>query len=113
MTDPSSGGGEALPRTALGVPNFRLLWINQITFFFVANGLRFLFGWVAIDGLGQDAGSQGAVIFALGVPSIFLLLPAGVWADRLDRRKLLIGTQLALAVVMAVTAILMGGERAR
>lgn len=44
----------------------------------------------------------------LGVPGIFLLIPAGVWADRLDRRALLIGTQLGTTGVMVATAALIG-----
>lgn len=91
------------------VKAFRLLWLNQLTFFFVANALRFVFGWVVLDGLERDESTQGLVIFALGIPSLFLLLPAGVWADRLDRRRLLIGTQLTLALIMALTALALGG----
>jgi len=90
------------------VPAFRLLWSNQITFFLVANALRFVFGWVVLDGLNRDESTQGLVVFALGIPSLFLMLPAGVWADRVDRRRLLIATQTVLAVIMAITALAIG-----
>lgn len=92
----------------LSVPAFRLLWLNQITFFFAANALRFVYGWVALDGLNADESIQGLLVFALGVPSIFIVLPAGVWADRVNRRNLLIGTQLAMGVVMFGTALVLG-----
>lgn len=92
----------------LSIPAFRFLWLNQISFFFVSNALRFVYGWVALDGLQRDEQIQGLLVFALGIPSIFIVLPAGVWADRLDRRRLLGATQLALAVVMAITALLIG-----
>lgn len=90
------------------VPAFRLLWFNQVTFFLVSNALRFVFGWVVLDGLNRDESTQGLVVFALGVPSLFLLLPAGVWADRVDRRRLLIATQTVLALIMGATALALG-----
>lgn len=92
----------------LSVPAFRLLWLNQITFFFAANALRFVYGWVALDGLNADESIQGLLVFALGIPNIFIVLPAGVWADRLNRQRMLIFTQVALAIVMCGTAILLG-----
>ncbi|MFT5268307.1 MAG: Na+/melibiose symporter-like transporter, partial [Acidimicrobiales bacterium] len=96
------------PTNALSVPSFRALWLNSITFYLVSNALRFVYGWVVLDGLNRSESIQGLVVFVLGIPLLFLLLPAGVWADRLDPKKMLIATQVALLVVMAVTAIIMG-----
>ncbi len=110
-TDTASGdslAGVSEPTNALAVPSFRALWLNSVTFYMVSNALRFVYGWVVLDGLNESEGVQGLVVFVLGIPLIFLLLPAGVWADRLDPKRMLIATQIALLVVMAVTAILMG-----
>ena len=96
------------PTNALAVPSFRALWLNSLTFYLVANALRFVYGWVVLDGLNKGEAWQGGVIFILGIPLLFLLLPAGVWADRLDPKRMLIGSQIALLVVMAGTALLMG-----
>lgn len=90
------------------VPSFRLLWINALSFFLVANALRFLYGWVVLDGLGLGEGWQGFIVFVLGVPSFLLLAPAGVWADRLDPKKILLVTQTALVLVMVGTAMALG-----
>ncbi len=98
----------AVPTNALAVPPFRSLWLNSVTFYLVVNALRFVYGWVVLDGLNKSESVQGLVVFVLGIPLLFLLLPAGVWADRLDPKKMLITTQVALLVVMAVTAIVMG-----
>lgn len=95
----------------LAVPAFRYLWLNSLTFYLVANALRFVYGWVVLDGLDRNETMQGLAVFALGLPGIFLLLPAGVWADRLNRRNLLIATQVATAVVMAGTAIFIGADQ--
>lgn len=50
-----------------------------------------------------------AVRFAMALPVFLLALPAGVWADRFDRRKWLLCTQsllLVIAVAMALLSIL-------
>jgi len=48
----------------------------------------------------------GIVNFASGIPILFLALPAGVLADRVDKRKLLIIGQAALLVQAAALGIL-------
>ena len=58
----------------------------------------------------RDEGAQGLVAFTLGIPTALVVLQAGVWADRHDRRRLLIGTQLASAAVMAGTALLIRSD---
>jgi len=97
------------PTNALQVASFRALWLNSLTFYLVSNALRFVYGWVVLDGLEKSEAWQGGVIFILGVPMMFLLLPAGVWADRLDPKRLLMGSQIALLIAMAGTALFMGG----
>ena len=95
---------------ALTVRPFRLLWLNNIPFFLVVNAQRFAFGWIVLDLLLRDEGAQGLVAFTLGIPTALVVLQAGVWADRHDRRRLLIGTQLASATVMAGTALLIRSD---
>ena len=107
----------AVPRaerstSAFGVPAFRLLWLNNIAYFLVANAERFVFGWLVLDGLDLGEAEQGLVVFAFGVPNALLVLPAGAWADRWDRRRMLMGTQIAGAVVMAATALLVASGNA-
>jgi len=96
------------PTNALAVPSFRALWINSITFYLVANALRFVYGWVVLDGLLLGERWQSVVVFVLGIPLLFLLLPAGVWADRLDPKRMVIGSQAMLGLTMIGTALLIG-----
>ena len=96
------------PSNALTVLPFRLLWANNVFYFLVINAQRFVFGWFVLDGLQRAEQDQGLTVFALGIPSIFIVLQAGVWADRLDRRKLLLGSQLGSLVAMAAFAVLQG-----
>ncbi|MFK8025562.1 MAG: MFS transporter [Ilumatobacter sp.] len=96
------------PANAITVPAFRNLWSCNVAFFLVMNAQRFAFGWVVLDLLLLDEGAQGLIVFSLGAPVALLVLHAGAWADRWDRRRMLISTQLAGALVMAATAILIG-----
>lgn len=93
---------------AITVPAFRNLWSCNVAFFLVMNAQRFAFGWVVLDLLLKDEGTQGLIVFTLGAPTALLVLQAGVWADRWDRKRMLVSTQLASAVVMAATAVLIG-----
>jgi len=94
------------PANPLAVAAFRNLWLNNVSFFLVANAQRFVFGWLVLDGLLRSESVQGLVVFTLGLPAAFLVLQAGAWADRWDRRKMLIISQVVGGVVMAATAII-------
>ncbi len=99
----------AEPTNALAIPAFRAFWINGLTFFMASNALRFVYGWVVLDGLDRGEAWQGFVVFVLGIPALFLMLPAGVWADRIDPKRLLMVSQVALLAVMVGTAVALGG----
>jgi predicted MFS family arabinose efflux permease len=98
--------------SALSNRNFRLLWSNNIAFFLVSNAERFVFGWLVLEGLNRGEREQGLIVAALGLPAVFITLQAGAWADRLDRRRLLMGTQLGGATIMAITALFVSTGRA-
>lgn len=70
------------------------------------NAQRFTFGWLVLDGLNRDEFWQGLVTFALGAPLALLILQAGAWADRYDRKRLLVLGQLGSLVVLAATTVL-------
>lgn len=98
---------EPRPANALTVAPFRLLWFNNVFYFLVVNAQRFVFGWFVLDGLDGNESDQAVAVFALGVPSIFIVLHAGVWADRHDRRRLLIASQAgSLAAIVAFAVLL-------
>ena len=109
MTTAERAAGPATrPANPLSGPAFRNLWFNNVAFFLVANAQRFVFGWLVLDGLQRGESVQGLVVFTLGLPAAFLVLQAGAWADRWDRRRMLIATQLAGGTVMAATAVVVG-----
>src|SRR5690606_18381271 len=52
------------------------------------------------------AGLGGLAGFAIGIPAFFITLPAGVWADRVDRRRLVMMANTGGATVAGVVALL-------
>ncbi|MET8546808.1 MFS transporter [Kitasatospora sp. NPDC004799] len=82
---------------------FRDLWLAQFT----SN----VGSWMQTVGaqwllVGHGAGQVSLVQLAAGLPVLFLALPAGVLADLVDRRRLLLVMQAAMALVAAALAVL-------
>jgi MFS family permease len=93
------------PFTILADRTFRSLWLNTIAFILVQSTQRFAYLWLVLD-LGGSETEAGITAFAMGIPILFLSLPAGVVSDRMDRRKLLVLSQLGAVVVSGLTAAL-------
>ena len=64
-------------------------------------------GWVVYE-LTRSQFALGAISFAQTIPTVFLLLPAGVLADRMSRRGLLLATKAAMMACAAILAVLAG-----
>ena len=90
-------------REVLASPDFRRYWLAQFLAALGNGALRFLFVWLALD-LSDSAAVPGLLGMALGVPGLVLMMPAGVWSDRLDRKRLIVNTEAAAAIVLAVAA---------
>lgn len=94
---------------------FTYLWINTLSFALVQAMQRFAFVWLVIEaveigGLGRGSEWSGTVFFALGIPVLFVTIPAGVLADRINRRSLVLGSQVvAVAVTIAAGVIIVAG----
>lgn len=85
--------------------SFRNYWAGTFFYFLVFGAQRFAFVFMVLE-LTDRAGLAGVVGFALGVPAFFITIPAGVWADRMDRRRMVIIANLAGAAVLMVVAVL-------
>jgi MFS family permease len=98
------------PTELLRIPAFRLLWTNSFLFILVQSTQRFAFVWLALD-LGARSDISGVILFVMGVPALLISLPVGVMSDRMDRRLLLMGSQLgALATTIAIAAMVTTGH---
>ncbi len=100
---PGTRVGEAF--AALRHPSFRLFWAGALISNVGSWMQNVAQGWLVLD-LTDSAFMLGLVGFAGTVPMLFFLLVGGVYADRLDRRKLLIVAMTAMMVFAAVLATL-------
>jgi MFS family permease len=90
---------------ALQSRDFRYLWFNAFSFF-IGRGMQVVaVSWLVLD-LTDSPSLVGAALFAQGIPLALFSLPAGVWADRLDRLRLLIISQSASIAMTALLAAL-------
>ncbi len=87
--------------------DFRLLFTGQAVSVLGDALLPVALAFAILDGLDGSAAQLGLVLAAQVVPMTFLVLPAGVWADRLPRRALMLASDLGRAVVQAITAVLL------
>ncbi len=90
--------------TALGLRDYRLWWISSSTSMLTQFGMQLVLAWWVQTELDSPA-LVGLIIMAFGLPSFLFLLPAGMVADKWDRRKQLVISQivaLAAALLLAV-----------
>lgn len=101
-------------RPALGAleePQFRRLFFAR-AFSQLGDGLLPVAHSFAILQVDPSPSSIGFVLAARSVPLILFLLVGGVWADRLDRRRLMLATDLLRAGTQGVLAFLLLTGRA-
>jgi MFS family permease len=105
----ATGAGRVKPWEAFKIVEFRYLWGNSFSFALIHSTERFAFVWLMLEVYGR-ANEAGRITFVLGIPVLFFSLHAGVLADRLDRRLLLMTTQGAAAAVSLALALLLHAD---
>lgn len=98
---------DILPRTfaALRIHNFRLYWFGQLISFIGTWMQNVAANWLILD-LTGSAFFVGLNSTLTWMPSWLLTLPAGVLADRVNKRHIMILTQSALAILAMLLAVL-------
>jgi MFS family permease len=93
----------------LRIPNFRI-YLGGQAISLIGTWLQATAqGWVVWE-LTKSSAALGTVNMLGTLPILLLGLWAGVWADRFDRRKLLIGTQIgAMALAFALAILVQTG----
>ncbi len=90
---------------AFTVRDYRLLWLGA----FLSNVGTWLqlvaLGWLVVQ-LGGTAATLGVVNFASMVPVFFLSVFAGAMADRVDRKRLVIWTQVGMGIMALALGVL-------
>ena len=101
------GVNEAIrPVDLLRMKPFRLLWLNSFVFILVQSTQRFAFVWLAL-GLGAKSDISGFILFVMGVPALLISLPVGVMSDQMNRRVMLMVSQIgALVITIAIATMI-------
>ena len=97
--------GAISPGDLLRIKPFRLLWGNTFLFVLVQSTSRFALVWLALD-LGARSNISGLILFVMGIPALLISLPVGVMSDRLDRRRMLLTSQVGALAVALATAVM-------
>ncbi len=85
--------------------DFRLLWMGM-TISLIGDGIFLVaMAWQAYE-LWNAPAALSLLGIGMTIPTIAFLLPAGVLSDRVDRRSLMLGADLARALVLAALAVL-------
>ncbi len=109
VTTSSAPGAPSRPATRWGPlaePLFRRYWAGQAVSH-LGDRMTPVALAFAVLGLTGSATDLGIVVASGTVPLAVLLLVGGVWADRLDRRRVMLGADAVRAVVQAVLATLL------
>jgi MFS family permease len=107
VTEPTDAPSVDAPSRfgALRHSQFRRFWLGSI-FAVGAFNLNMLAQGILVFDLTGSALDLGTLGLATAVPTITVTLFGGVLADRIDRRKLLMGAQIVLAILLALLATL-------
>jgi MFS family permease len=92
-------------RIILADRNFRRFWISQVLYSAVNGSLRFTFVWLVVT-LTDWRAAEGLVAITLGLPAMFLSVPAGAWSDRVNRRQLFVRWTTATCIALAIFTVL-------
>lgn len=100
------GAWRTLPTfQALRHRNYRLFWFGQLISLIGTWMQSTAQQWLVYRLTNSPLG-LGAVSFAAFLPMLILSLPAGVLVDRVDKRRLIVGTQTWFLILAAVLAVL-------
>ncbi|MCL4533772.1 MAG: MFS transporter [Bacteroidetes bacterium] len=94
---------------ALSGRDYRYFWMGLLAFYSAMQMQTVAQGWLVYE-MTESAVALGAVTFAIGLPLLALSPLGGVAADRVDKRRLLMMTQLFLAVISSTIAVLIATE---
>jgi DHA3 family tetracycline resistance protein-like MFS transporter len=88
---------------------FRLLWIGM-TVSLVGDGMMLVAIAIAVFKISNAPTALGVTMMAIAIPQLVFLLIGGAVSDRFDRRKVMIGSDLARGVAVGALALLASAD---
>ena len=103
----TSGGGKRILEaiSALRHRNYRLYWFGQLFSVLAQNMEHVAQGWLVLE-LTNSPLALGVTGLAHAIPTITLTLVGGAIADRADRRRIMIASQMGTALMFLIIAVL-------
>ncbi len=98
--------GRVLPAVLREEPQYRLLFGSQVLSV-LGDRVTSVALPFAVLSVGGDVGDVALTSTAQFLPFVLLAVPAGVWADRWDRKRILVSSDLVRLVTQAVAATLL------
>ncbi|MBN1376049.1 MAG: MFS transporter [Dehalococcoidia bacterium] len=92
--------------SSLSESGFRLYWVSTLATYAASQMDNMIKGWLVYRMTGSAA-DLGIVTLAAGVPLVIISFFGGVIADRVNKHKLLLGTQVMAGLIALTTAILL------
>ena len=109
---PETAAAAARPfgtRDLLRLPDFRRLYVAQAVSD-VGDGMTYLALFLVVLGLTQSTAAIALMSILVALPPVTIGLFAGAWADRADRRRIMVGSDAlrSVVVLLLVPAVLAG-----
>lgn len=101
MSDPTTAARTPGMRDLLRMPDFRRLYLAQ-AISDVGDGMTYLALFLVILELTGSAAAIALVSILVALPPVTIGLFAGAWADRADRRRIMVGSDLLRAATVAL-----------
>ena len=95
--------------SAFGNPAYRLLWTSQVSSTTGMQVQMFARGLLAYE-LGGSAGAIGLVSLGQAIPQFLFSMVGGTMADRIERRKLMMFTQVLTSIAAVAIALMVKAE---
>ena len=93
--------------TPLRERDFRLLFLGRSASLLGSAFAPVALAFAVLDDLDGTATQLGVVLAAIWLPQVVFILVGGVWADRLPRHLVMVGTDLVMAAAQAAVALLL------
>lgn len=97
---------------SLTIPDYRWYWLGLLAYFSAIQMQTVAQGWLVYS-MTNSPVALGLVSVAIGIPILLFSMLGGVIADQLDKRRILIVTQILLSIIMLIIAILVSTNAIR
>lgn len=91
---------------ALGNSHYRALWFSTLASFSAMQMQQIARGWLTAELTGDRALALGVIALAWGIPQLLFSLVGGAVADRIEKRRILIVSQVVMGLLALINAIL-------